>query len=478
MKTITTLTDEQIARMPEWVDKWTANGWSTEPADWDAAERGIREIYRLLDIPLRVVSRSPSPLVTCLAGLISSEILRASNVGLNVRSNVRSNVWNDVGISVGINVENNVRDNVRHSVGINVWNNVGINVMNNVWDNVGSNVENNVWDNVESSVWNNVGVNVGINVENNVENNVRDNVRHSVGINVWNNVGSNVMNNVWNNVGSNVGDNVRDNVESSVMDSVESNVESNVMDSVESNVMDNVWGNVRDNVRHGVWGNVWNNVWNNVGSNVMKSVEGNWFRYVGGNLWSGWFSYISFLRDVCGYAPPDIYRHDELVGISSGWYWPANGFCIVTDRPCRLVHDGDHVLHCEDGMAAQWRDGWGFWMLRGVRVDEQIVMRPETQTVEQIRGEKNEEVKRLRIERYGWPRYLNEIGATRIDSRRNDIDGTREYLYRGDDMVTLLCVCPSTTKVFALEVPPDVETCEQAQNYLSSGLSGRVISAS
>lgn len=38
---ITTLTDAQMARMPEWVDKWVAIGLSTEPANFDEAEKGV-----------------------------------------------------------------------------------------------------------------------------------------------------------------------------------------------------------------------------------------------------------------------------------------------------------------------------------------------------------------------------------------------------------------------------------------------------
>lgn len=118
------------------------------------------------------------------------------------------------------------------------------------------------------------------------------------------------------------------------------------------------------------------------------------------------------------------------------------------------------------------------FFINGVMLDEQIVMRPETQTVEQIRGETNEEVKRLRIERFGWHRYLPGINAKPIHSRRNDIEGTRESLFRAENSNVLVCACPSTSKVFGLEVPLEIETCEQSQAYLSGGLSSRIISAS
>jgi len=135
-------------------------------------------------------------------------------------------------------------------------------------------------------------------------------------------------------------------------------------------------------------------------------------------------------------------------------------------------------LHNESGMSASFADSWGIYSIRGVGVDEQIVMRPETQTIEQIRSEENEEVRRIRIERYGWTRYFKEIGARPVDERDNDIEGTKEFLLKGDNMTVLLCICPSTGKEFTLEVPAETESCYEAQNWLSGGLAGRIISAS
>ena len=38
---INTITDEQKARFPEFVDKWVKIGLSTEPADFDTAEKYV-----------------------------------------------------------------------------------------------------------------------------------------------------------------------------------------------------------------------------------------------------------------------------------------------------------------------------------------------------------------------------------------------------------------------------------------------------
>lgn len=152
----------------------------------------------------------------------------------------------------------------------------------------------------------------------------------------------------------------------------------------------------------------------------------------------------------------------------------------VSKKLTKLELNDRQQLHCEDGMACQFEDGWGAYVINNVDVDEQIVMRPETQTIKQIREEQNEEVKRIRIERFGWGRYFDEIKAKLIHERANDIEGTKEFLFRSDkdNMTALMCICPSTRKEFILEVPPETKTCEEAQEWLSSGASGRIISAS
>jgi hypothetical protein len=164
-------------------------------------------------------------------------------------------------------------------------------------------------------------------------------------------------------------------------------------------------------------------------------------------------------------------------------------FCIVSERPTRLrtvVRDGRaHVAHAVDGPSHLWADGTALWHIGGVRVDEQVVMRPQTQTLAQVRGERSEEVKRLRIARFagaeagelaGWERYLCDIGARAIHRQTNPIDNTKEALFRADDGMTVaVLACRSTGRKYALEVPAEVATCDQAQNWMRSGswLDGR-----
>ena len=152
----------------------------------------------------------------------------------------------------------------------------------------------------------------------------------------------------------------------------------------------------------------------------------------------------------------------------------------VSKKPEELHFNDNQVLHNDAGMSVRYADDWGIWTFNGVSVDEQIIMKPETQTIEQIREEQNEEVKRIRIERYGWDRYFDKIGAKLVDSRSNGVEGNKEYLFTSeqDGMTALMCICPSTGKEFVLEVPPTTKKCKEAQTWLSSGTSDNIIHAS
>lgn len=124
-------------------------------------------------------------------------------------------------------------------------------------------------------------------------------------------------------------------------------------------------------------------------------------------------------------------------------------------------------LHCEDGPALKWGD-FTEYFIHGVCVDEQIVMRPETQTIKQIlQDERNEEVRRIRMERYGMLRLMEHSNT--LDRRDNDIECTKEVLVQLLQMRFLICHCPSTARIYTLQVPFTVKSCEEAQAWLWGG---------
>jgi len=99
----------------------------------------------------------------------------------------------------------------------------------------------------------------------------------------------------------------------------------------------------------------------------------------------------------------------------------AGAFCFwVTDKelafaeiPKVVAIDGQRLLHCTTGPAFDFLSRQDYY-LKGVHVPELVVMRPHEISVGLINNERNTEVRRIMIERYGTARYLQDSGAKKL----------------------------------------------------------------
>ena len=209
-------------------------------------------------------------------------------------------------------------------------------------------------------------------------------------------------------------------------------------------------------------------------SAINTAVRSAWHLVFGGQFWAAWPAYQSFIRDACRLdLVPEMEARAaayQAVVESACWWWPGRRTCFISDRPSLISladRPAGRVLHNESGPAVEFRDGWRIWALDGIRVDEQLVMRPGEQTLKQIDGETNADLRAVRISRFGWPRYLRESGAECLDTRDNGLEGTIEALYATKSGERrLVATCP-TGRTFAMGCPAEVRTCEQAQRWLS-----------
>ena len=145
MSKIERLTQEQIARFPEFVERWTKIGLCTDPADREQAERAIRMMYEAARLP------PPAKIVWCGSPL-SQALTRAIILDKRMMASVRASVGESVRASVGESVRASVWDSVWESVWESVWDSVRA----SVWDSVGDSVRESVWDSVRESVWDSV----------------------------------------------------------------------------------------------------------------------------------------------------------------------------------------------------------------------------------------------------------------------------------------------------------------------------------
>lgn len=101
-------------------------------------------------------------------------------------------------------------------------------------------------------------------------------------------------------------------------------------------------------------------------------------------------------------------------------------------------------------------------------VPEKAIMSPFEISCDEIAQEENAEVRRILIERLGGNLFLERANAKQIDVDMHEHNGMRA-LFRTEirePQAWLVCACPSTARVYYMEVPPDTASCEAADRYL------------
>ena len=139
-------------------------------------------------------------------------------------------------------------------------------------------------------------------------------------------------------------------------------------------------------------------------------------------------------------------------------------YCLIVPKPDVLkMLDGE--LHCEDGPAVAWGEYEKYYFIRGHEMNRKVIEHPEQLTVDDVREERNAEIRRVILERYGVLRYLKDTNAELVDQDKVPYVGYRG-LYRLDNGEMLFVVPDGSTKrIYPLWVPTDKkipQTCEEA----------------
>jgi hypothetical protein len=249
-------------------------------------------------------------------------------------------------------------------------------------------------------------------------------------------------------------------VRAQVWDQVRAQVRAQVGAQVRAQVRDQVWDQV--------WAQVWDQVWAQVGAQVWDQVRAQVGAQVGncgyGTHDANWLAFYEYFWQEC--AINEVKRLSGLIQLAQagcGWWWPFEGSVILSERPSRLMRDDEHRLHCENGAALQYPDGFAIYAWHGVRLDPWMIKEPERITPEVVLQKENQEIRRALLEIYGYPQFLADLQADKIHQDDYGVlyetKRLGEYL-DGEDAVArfVQVVDPSTGRQYALRVPPDVAT--------------------
>lgn len=236
-------------------------------------------------------------------------------------------------------------------------------------------------------------------------------------------------------------------------------------------------------------------------ADINKAVKSMWHLYIGGQFWVGgsWFwgaAWTSFYREVCDLElDGDLWDRAiayEKTIKSACWWWPHSEFIMVSERPLAIHREltdpavergwNSHRLHHDSGPSIIWQDGFGVWSHHGVRVPKHVIEDPQSMTPAEITKERNAEVRRVMLEKYGFEQYLTGMGAKPVSTAEvpcampefctHPADVHVAHLYRaelpGDEALVMLSVINSTPepdgtwKRYFLRVPPDQRDAKTA----------------
>lgn len=180
-----------------------------------------------------------------------------------------------------------------------------------------------------------------------------------------------------------------------------------------------------------------------------------------------WLGLCQFLREAAG-----LERETEcleglwLLAAHAGWVLPHERVCWVCERPTVVARDASGRLHCANGPALAFVDGWSAYYWKGIQVQPDLVKQPETITLESIDQQRDIFVRRCMIDILTPKRFIELGGARKIHEDEAGILWRRSW-FAGDSWAAVEVVNATpepdgTFRRYILQVPPDLQSARAA----------------
>jgi hypothetical protein len=228
-------------------------------------------------------------------------------------------------------------------------------------------------------------------------------------------------------------------------------------------LLDQLGDQLREQLREQLGGQLWDQLREQLGDQLQK-----YSTYFAGGWDSYWICFYLFGKKI-GVKYKNQKHFDAYINYAKncGVMYPFKNIVFCSDRALKLKFDDRKLLHCEDGYAMEFRDGYGFCSWHGVRVPSEWIIEKKLDAKTAITWE-NMEQRRAACEIIGWNNVLNELNAVTIDKNKNPFVGELlEVDLPEIGKEKFLRVKCGTSREFALPVPPDMERASQAQAWLN-----------
>ena len=203
---------------------------------------------------------------------------------------------------------------------------------------------------------------------------------------------------------------------------------------------------------------------------ILKSIQNTWYLGVFWLIWCGWYEYGQSIG-----VKFDHEKYDLFMNFNSevNFIIPYKGICFISEKPTE-IHWNNGRLHKDGGLAVKYSDGYGLYMLNGVKVPDWLAINSESElTVEQFKSIENADVKAEFIRKFGIQRMLS-LGKKIEDCKYHKNEWFRKSEYELYNMgkvfdretAMFLKMRNLTTGIYHFEgVHPECKTIEDALKY-------------
>src|SRR5262245_46443853 len=116
---------------------------------------------------------------------------------------------------------------------------------------------------------------------------------------------------------------------------------------------------------------------------------------------------------------------------SAGWIVPHERVCWASERPSLLRVDAAARLHCPDGPALQYPDGWSHYAWKGVEVPAWTIEHPEKITPHAVADVLDSVLRNSMIEIMTPERFVRMGGASRVSHDETGVLWRKLWGFRG-----------------------------------------------
>ena len=175
---------------------------------------------------------------------------------------------------------------------------------------------------------------------------------------------------------------------------------------------------------------------------------------------------LEYFHDVCGLVRQTrAVRGLWQVARHASWIVPHRQVCWLAERPHIVRHDARGRLHCHDGPAVAYRDGWSAFAWKGVLVPRWIIERPDLVTVRTIAAAQDPQVRRCMIDVLTPERFIAGGGAYRVAADEIGVLWRQRWRWEAWAAVEVMNGTPEqdgTLKRYFLQVPANMRTAREA----------------